>query len=71
MQKSNKLIIILTISIFLFAMSSVHAEDVSNDNMTQSNDMDIVDIEDTDNNEVICILILPQPMTMTSFNQMR
>ena len=53
MQKSNKLIIILTISIFLFAMSSVYAEDVSNDNMTQSNDMDIVDIEDTDNNEVI------------------
>ena len=34
-------------------MSSVYAEDVSNDNMTQSNDMDIVDIEDTDNNEVI------------------
>lgn len=53
MQKSNKLIIILTISIFLFAMSSVYAEDVSNENMTQSNDMDIVDIENTDNDEVI------------------
>lgn len=53
MQKSNKLIIILTISIFLFAMSSVYAEDVSNENMTQSSDIGIVDIEDTDNNEVI------------------
>ena len=46
MQRSNKLIIILTISIFLFAMSSVYAVDVSDDNMTQSNDLDIVDIED-------------------------